>query len=132
MAQRRSTQVTIAIAHALAWLMFIWLVFPRCIFGDVSPSATVSVIGPCALGYNLLSVPWYFLPVMLTGVALVQVLAFRISHWWGTSALGILSLAVAFICLLGIAGFGIGYVPSALAMFVGTVLSILSDPEHVP
>ena len=38
MTPNRSTLVATATAHAMAWLVFLWLIFPRCIFGGVSPS----------------------------------------------------------------------------------------------
>ena len=56
--------------------------------------------------------------------ARLPVLAFRMSRWWGTLILGFLSIAVVGICLVGYLGFGIAYVPSALAMLVATVLSV--------
>ena len=122
MAQKRSTLVATATAHAMAWLVFLWLIFPRCIFGGVSPAATSMVIGSCPLDYDLWGASWFFVPVLLTGVALVLVLAFRMPRWWGILILGILSIAVVGMCLMGYLSFGIGYVPSALAMLVGTVL----------
>ena len=121
-AQKRSTLIATATAHAMAWLVFLWLIFPHCIFGGFSPKSTAMVIGSCPLDYDLWGASWYFVPVLLTGVALVLVLAFRMPRWWGTLILGFLSIAVVGICLMGYLGFGIGYVPSALAMLVGTVL----------
>ena len=122
MAQKRSTLIATATAHAMAWLVFLWLIFPRCIFRGFSQKSTAVVIGSCSLDYDLWGASWYFVPVLLTGVALILVLAFRMSRWWGTLILGFLSIAVVGMCLMGYLGFGIGYVPSALAMLVGTVL----------
>ena len=124
MAQKRSTLIATATAHAMAWLVFLWLIFPRCIFGDVSPWSTSMVIGSCPLDYDLWDASAYFVPVLLTGVALVLVLAFRMPRWWGTLILGILTIGVVGMCLVGFLGFGIGYVPSALAMLIATVLSV--------
>ena len=80
------------------------------------------VIGSCPLDYDLWGASWYFVPVLLTGVALILVLAFQMPRWWGALILGILSAAVVGMCLIGYLSFGISYVPSALAMLVGTVL----------
>jgi hypothetical protein len=124
MVQNRSTLIATATAHALAWLVFLWLIFPRCIFGGVSPGSTSMVIGSCSLDYDLWGASWYFVPVLLTGVALILMLVFQMPRWWGTLILGILSFAVVGICLVGYLGFGIAYVPSALAMLVATVLSV--------
>ena len=76
------------------------------------------------LHYDLWGASWYFVPVLLTGVALILMLVFQMPRWWGTLILGILSFAVVGICLVGYLGFGIAYVPSALAMLVATVLSV--------
>ena len=50
--KNRSTLIATATAHALAWLVFLWLIFPRCIFGGVSPGSTSMVIGSCFLDYD--------------------------------------------------------------------------------
>ena len=122
MPYNRGTLIAVSIAHALAWLIFLWLTFPRCIFGVVSPEATSMVIGSCPLDYDLWGASWFFVPVLLTGVALIMVLTWRMPLWWGTLILGILSIAVVGMCLIGYLSFGIAYVPSALAMIVGTAL----------
>ena len=127
MAQKRSTLIATATAHAMAWLVFLWLIFPRCIFRGFSQKSIAVVIGSCSLDYDLWGASWYFVPVLLTGVALILVLAFRMSRWWGTLILGFLSIAVMGMCLMGYLGFGIGYVPSALAMLVGTVLHSVDE-----
>ena len=111
----------------MAWLVFLWLIFPRCIFRGFSQKSIAVVIGSCSLDYDLWGASWYFVPVLLTGVALILVLAFRMSRWWGTLILGFLSIAVMGMCLMGYLGFGIGYVPSALAMLVGTVLHSVDE-----
>ena len=82
------------------------------------------MIGSCPLHYDLWDASWYFVPVFLTGMALIMLLAFQMPRRWGTLILGVLSFAVVGICLVGYLGFGVAYVPSALAMLVATVLSV--------
>ena len=118
----RSTLVAVAAAHAMAWVAFLWLVIPRCIFEDVVPRATSMAIGSCSLDYDVWGFSWFFVPVLLTGVAMIFALSFRMSRWWGALILGVLSVLVVGICAGGYLGFGIMYVPSGLAMLVATVV----------
>ena len=40
---------------------------------------------------DLWGASWYFVPVLLTGVALILMLVFQMPRWWGTLILGFLS-----------------------------------------
>ena len=41
------------------------------------------VIGSCSLDYDLWGASWYFVPVLLTGVALILMLVFQMPRWLG-------------------------------------------------
>ncbi|MDE2843691.1 MAG: hypothetical protein OXR67_01805 [Chloroflexota bacterium] len=129
MKESRPVLIATTIAHASAWLIFIWLVFPTCIYGGVARESASMIIAGCPLHYDLWDAAWYFTPVVFTGIALALVLTVKLSRLTGTLLLSVITLAVTTICALGYLGFGIGYIPSALAMLaVVLIKACRADP----
>ena len=132
----RPAIIATSVAHALAWAAFLWLTIARCAFrviyevfqqtpqGGWASSQDIPAVSSfaCFLPYVWWGLFVFFVPVILTGVALILVLVWRMPRLWGTLILGILSAAGLACCLLGYLSWGLLYVPSVLALITGTVL----------
>ncbi len=132
----RAVIIATSVAHALAWAAFLWLTIPPCAFrviyevfqqtpqGGWASSQDIPAVSSsaCFLPYVWWGPFVFFVPVILTGVALILVLVWRMPRLWGTLILGILSAAGLACCLLGYLSWGLLYVPSVLALITGTVL----------
>ena len=134
----RPAVVTASFAHALAWTAWLWFAFwPHSYQGVSATPVQVdelgNVIGSAeseAARYSASFVEvngiWpllaLFIPVVLTGLALMALLT-----WEGRSAgrvltIGGLALALLAFCILGYLSFGVMYLPAALALIVATIL----------
>ena len=126
------------VAHALAWAAFLWMAFWPHAYQGVSATAVQvdelgNRIGPAeseVVRYSASFVEvngiWallpLFLPVALTGVALMALLT-----WQGRSAgrvliIAGLTLALLVFCFLGYLSLGIMYLPAALALIASAFL----------
>ena len=128
------------IAHALAWAAFLWLALWPYSYRGVEATASPSGSGAAATTYTLSASfieanGWWvliplFVPVVLSGLALVVVLWFA-----GANSLPkrftLFGLAIACLvfCLLGYLSIGILFLPAALAMTITAFLSLYQAPR---
>ena len=138
MRNERPAIIAVTIAHVLAWVAFLWLAFWPYSYQGVSATPvqvdelgnpvgelesevvrySASVVEVNGVGVLL---P-LFIPVAVTGVALIVLLAWRDDGTLRTILLWILTVALLGFCVLGYLSIGIMYVPAAIAMAVATVL----------
>ena len=130
--------VASAVAHALAWVAWLWTAFwPHSYQGVTATPVQVdelgNVIGTAEQEVVRHSASFVevngigpllvlFLPVILTGLALMALLT-----WKGKSAgrvltIGGLALALLAFCVLGYLSFGVMYLPAALALILSACL----------
>lgn len=135
----RPALMAASVAHALAWVPWLFFAFwPHTYQGVSATPVQVDELGNLVgtgesqvvrhsasfvevngIG-SLLAI---FIPVVLTGLALVVLLT-----WQGRGAgrvlvMGGLALAILAFCVLGYLSVGMAYVPAALAMIAATLLS---------
>ena len=148
----------VSVAHALAWAAFLWIaLWPHTYQGVSATPVQVdefgNVIGTTEHVLNEASVVRHsasfvevngigpllllFIPVALTGVALMTLLALpRIGAWGDVRSIRLpailwaLTVALLAFCLLGYLSFGVLYVPAALALIVAA--AILSFRRRLP
>ena len=130
--------IAASVAHVLAWAAWLWIAFwPHSYqgvsatpvqvdeFGNVIGTAESEVVRHSASFVEVNGI-WpllaLFIPVILTGLALIALLT-----WQGRSAgrvlvIGGLALALLAFCVLGYLSFGIMYLPAALPLIVATFL----------
>ena len=130
--------VTASVAHALAWAAWLWLAFwPHSYQGVSATPVQVDELGN-VIGTTESEVVRHsasfvevngigpvlalFIPVILTGLALMALLT-----WNGRSAVRVLIIGgLAFVllafCVLGYLSFGVMYLPAALALIVAAFL----------
>ncbi len=138
MRNERPAIIAVTIVHVLAWVAFLWLAFWPYSYQGVSATPvqvdelgnpvgelesevvrySASVVEVNGVGVLL---P-LFIPVAVTGVALIALLAWRDNGTLRTILLWILTVALLGFCVLGYLSIGIMYVPAAIAMAVATVL----------
>ena len=130
--------VAAAVAHALAWVAWLWTAFWPSSYQGVSATPVQvdelgNVIGTAESEVVRHSASFVevngigpllalFIPVVLTGLALMALLT-----WKGRSAgrvLTMVGLAFALLafCVLGYLSFGVMYLPASLALIVATFL----------
>ena len=133
-----SSFIAATLAHALAWAAWVWLAFWPHSYQSVSVTPVQvdesgNVIGAVesevvrhSASFAEVNGIWpllaLFIPVVLTGLALMALLT-----WKGRSAgrvliIGGLALALLAFCALGYLSFGIMYLPSALALMASAFL----------
>ncbi len=141
----RAIGVSVSVAHVLAWAAFLWIAFwPYSYQGLSATPVQVDEQGN-RIGTEESEVVRYsssfieengirallplFVPVMLTGVALMALLTWRGRSIGHKLLLGGIAIVLLVFCGLGYLSFGILYLPSALALLVAVVaFSILSGP----
>ena len=107
----RVTVASATVAHVLGWAAFLWIVLRPDFYQDVSFSEFNGYWPVLAL----------FVPVVVTGLALMFLLTRKVRRVanalvvWGLSA-----ILLAF-CGLGYLSFGILYLPAAIALIVTAV-----------
>ena len=133
----RIVTAIVTAAHVMAWGAFLWLAFwPHAYQGVSATPVQVDELGN-PVGVSESEVVRYsaslvevngvwvliplFIPVILTGLALIALLT-----WRGRSAgialiLWVLAVFLLAFCLLGSLSFGMLYTPSALALLVAAV-----------
>ena len=130
--------IAAAVAHALAWAAWLWIaLWPHSYQGVSATPVQVdelgNVIGTAeqvvvrhSASFLEVNGIWpvlaLFIPVVLTGLALIALLT-----WKGRSAgrvliIGGLALALLAFCVLGYLSFGVMYLPAALALIVSACL----------
>ena len=131
---RRLVFGSAAVAHGLAWAVFLWLVFwPFSYRGvstqavpagsDAAPQVTytsASVVEANGLGVTLL----LLIPVAVTGLALLAAWRLNPSGWTRPVSLGVLAVLMFGFCVMGMFSLGVFYVPAFLASAITAVVSI--------
>tara|TARA_B100000378_G_scaffold261160_1_gene242353 strand:- start:191 stop:619 length:429 start_codon:yes stop_codon:yes gene_type:complete len=128
--------VSTGIAHVLAWVVVLWLVF-----GPIyqAESVTAAVPGapanePTKTTATLIEVNgWCVLPILLvpaalTGLALVTILKTNAGQTSRRVLVWVASVLLLGFCILGSFSIGIFYLPSALALVVSSILVSRSWP----
>ena len=130
MKRHNAAVVSTGIAHVLAWVVVLWLVF-----GPIyqAESVTAAVPGapanePTKTTATLIEVNgWRVLPILLvpaalTGLALVTVLKTNAGQTRRRVLVWAASVLLLGFCILGSFSIGIFYLPSALALVVSSIL----------
>ena len=136
MKRHNAAVVSTGIAHVLAWVVVLWLVF-----GPIyqAESVTAAVPGapanePTKTTATLIEVNgWRVLPILLvpaalTGLALVTVLKTNAGQTRRRVLVWAASVLLLGFCILGSFSIGIFYLPSALALVVSSILVSRSWP----
>ena len=130
--------IAASVAHALAWAAWLWIAFwPHSYqgvsatpvqvdeLGNVIGTAEQEVVRHSASFVEVNGI-WpvlaLFIPVVLTGLALIALL-----NWEGRSPSRVLTIVgLAFVllafCVLGYLSFGVMYLPASLALIVSAIL----------
>ena len=129
------------IAHIFAWAAFLWLALWPYSYQGVEATASPRGSGEAVTTYTLSASlieanGWWvliplFVPVLLSGLALVVVLWFAGANPLPKRfVLFGLTIACLVFCLLGYLSIGILFLPAALAMLVTAFLSLYQAPRH--
>ena len=129
MRPRTSVLVWPVLAHAAAWAAFLWLaLWPASYRGTsvemdsagtyTTTSHTASLV---AVNGPMVLLP-LFMPVALTGLALLAVWRWNPRPWIRRAFLWVLALLSLAFCLLGILSIGVFFLPSAVALVVTAVV----------
>ena len=142
----RAVTVLASVAHLLAWAAFLWIaLWPHSYQGVSATAVQVDELGN-RVGTEQSEVVRHsssfveengiwalfplFIPVALTGVALMALLSWRGRVAGIISILWVLTAALLAFCLMGYLSFGVLYMPSALALIVAA--SIFSLRHRLP
>ncbi len=141
MTTERPAIIAAAIAHILAWLAFLWLTFwPHSYQGVSATPVQVdergNPVGVMEMGVERVSASFIevngvwallplFIPVALTGLALMALLAWSEGGVQRRILLWILTAILLGFCVLGYLSIGIMYVPAAIVLTVAAVLQSL-------
>ena len=129
----RVADVSAAVAHALAWAAFSWIVLNPCAYRGVSATPTTvdgldqgpsEAVHYCAFFSDvngLWAIVPMFVPVVLTGLALITLLTWKGPRLGAVVILGGLATVLLAFCVMGYLSFGIMYSPSALALIIATI-----------
>lgn len=133
--------ISAAIAHALAWMAFLWLAFwPSSYQGVSATPVQVDELGNPVGGAESEVVRYsasvvevngvgvlvpLLIPVAVTGLALMMVLAWKEGSIRRTILLWILTAALLGFCVLGLLSVGLMYVPAAVTLAIASVLQSL-------
>ena len=145
----RFTLIWAALSHALAWAAFLWLaLWPHAYQGvsatpvQLAESGNRATATPNELVQHSASIVevnglWVliplFVPVALTGLALVALLTWKGGAVGIVSILWLLTIALLAFCLLASLSFGALYTPSALALIIAAaILSLKLRLPRVP
>ena len=122
-----------AVAHALAWAAFLWTVLNPCAYRGVSttPSSVDGlhqgqgeVVHHCAF-YSEENGLWalvpIFVPVVLTGLALITLLIWKGPRLGAGLILGGLAIVLLAFCVMGYLSFGVMYSPAAFALIISAI-----------
>ena len=129
----RVADVSAAVAHTLAWAAFLWIVLGPCAYRGVSSTATS--VDRLDYGQNeevhcyaffvevngLWAILPMFVPVAVTGLALITLLIWKGPRLGAVVILGGLATVLLAFCVMGYLSFGIMYSPSALALIIAAI-----------
>ena len=129
----RVADVSAGVAHALAWAAFLWTMLNPCAYRGVS--GTPAAVGELGQGQSevvhycaffvevngLWAIVPMFIPVILTGLALITLLTWRGPRLGATLILGGLAIVLLAFCVMGFLSYGIMYAPSAVALMVAAI-----------
>jgi len=132
----RAAFASAGIAHLLAWTVFCWVLLWPHWYGGVSTTPTSVDAGQAAvLQRDVVMVSasftevngWWalipmFIPVLLTGLALMAVLIWKGGRGGITLIVSGLAVALLGFCGLGYLSFGVLYFPSALALIIAAIV----------
>ncbi len=130
MKRHNAAIVSAGIAHVLALVVVLWLVFgPVYRGGSVTPAAPGAPANePTKTTATLIEVNgWRVLPILLvpaalTGLALLTVLRTNSGHTRRRVLVWVPAVLLLGFCILGSFSIGIFYLPSALALVVSSIL----------
>ena len=130
--------ITVAVAHVLAWAAALWLTYWPSFYQGVSETPIqvdekgVAVNGTesevVRLSMSIVEANGFwvlmslFIPVLLTGVALLYLSGWGRMRTLGTLTLGVLAAAMTAYSLLGIFSIGLFYLPATLALIVAAIV----------
>ena len=130
----RSATISATVSHLLAWAAFLWIVLNPCAYRGISatpvPAGGVDrgpgeVVRTCAFFLEVngfWAIVPMFIPVMLTGLALIILLTWTGPRLAATLTLGSLAIVLLAYCGLGFLSFGLPYAPAALALLITALL----------
>ena len=134
MRPRKLVLVWPLLAHAAAWVAFLWLVFWPFAYRGVSIQASppgsdaapvVTELSASLIETNGLWVVLPLLvPVVLTGLAYLAVWNLDSRKWTRSAILWVLAVLTLGFCALGILSIGAFYLPAALALLTTAIVSI--------
>ncbi len=151
MKSSRAIVVPVSAAHILAWVAFLWIVWPYSYERIVVTTGQHEVLGDPVetTGYEVVqysssflkengigSVLYLFIPVVLTGLALMFLLTWKGRGLVSKLVLAGLAAVLLVFCGLGYLSYGIAYLPAALAIIVAAVACGLrpgpgkEQPQH--
>ncbi len=126
----KASAISTSIAHALAWIVFIWMIFAPFYQGESvtavypgeipsEPTRTTATIVEVN-GWGVL--PILFLPVFLTGLALLSFLRTHAGQTRRKLFAWVLAVLLLVFCILGSFSIGLFYFPSALALVLAAIV----------
>ncbi len=129
----RVADVSAAVAHALAWAAFLWIVLNPCFYRGVSatPAALYGldqgqrdIVHHCAF-FSEINGLWatvpIFVPVVLTGLALITLLIWKGPRLGATLILAGLATVLLAFCAMGYLSFGVIYSPAAFVLIIAAI-----------
>ena len=128
-----ATVISTGVAHALTWVVALWLAF-----GPVYQGESVTAVVPGEGGgestrttatlievNGLRVLPILLAPVALTGLALLAVLLTHAGRARRKVLLWVSAVLLLGLCAVGIASIGLFYLPAALALVFSAILGSL-------
>ena len=147
MRTERAAIIAAVIAHVLAWGAFLWLAFWSYAYQGVSATPVQvnelgNPVGEMEMGVERHSASLVevngvqvllplFIPALLTGMALIALLAWSEGGVRRKILVWILTAALLGFCVLGYLSIGVLYVPAAIALVVATVLQSLRSGRRI-
>ena len=129
----RVADVSAAVAHALAWAAFLWIVLNPCAYRGVSTTPAPAgqleqgqreVVHHCTFFTEvngLWAIGPTFVPVVLTGLAFITLLLWKGPRLGATLILAGLATVLLAFCAMGYLSFGVIYSPSAFVLIIAAI-----------
>ena len=126
------------LAHAAAWVAFLWLVFwPFAYYGvstQAAPPGSDASLVVTNLSASFIETNgiWVLLPLMfpvvLTGLAYLVVWYWSSMRWTRSVFLWVLAVLALGFCAMGYLSFGVLFLPAALALVITAIVSMFQAP----
>lgn len=129
----RVADVSAAVAHALAWAAFLWIVLNPCAYRGAlttpDPAGRLyqgqrEVARHCAF-FSEVNGLWaivpIFVPVVLTGLVLITVLIWKGPRLGAALMLGGLATVLLAFCAMAYLSFGVIYSPASFALIIAAI-----------